>query len=134
MDDSKNRKNLTAKDKKVLVENDVHTFGDLTEVVNGQVRWIDLRRIKATFLSSMITDKTPRQTPLHLRQGTCWLVSSDNEENVNEYIGHIQHDKQWKVMVRKWVTINKGDFIEEGDIIGLCPSSTSRGCGYEYYS
>ena len=125
----KHRMSLTEEDKKALTENDVHSFGDLTEVVNDQVKSVDLRRIKATFLSNLIAGKTPRQTALHLRQGTCWLILSEDDAIVYEYIGHIQRDEQWKVMVRKWVTINKGDSIEEGDIIRLCPSSVSRGTG-----
>ena len=90
----KHRKNLTEKDKKALTENDVHTFGDLTEVVNDQVKWVDLRRIKATFLSNLIAGKTPRQTALHLRQGICWLVLSQGDEIVYEHIGHIKRDEQ----------------------------------------
>ena len=67
----KNREGLTEKNKKELTQKDIHTMGDLTEVHGNEVRWIDLQRIEATFLSGMIANKTPKQTPLHLRQGTC---------------------------------------------------------------
>ena len=67
----KNRIGLTEQNKKELIQKDIHTMGDLTEVRGSEVRWIDLQRIKATFLSGMIVNKTPKQSPLHLSQGTC---------------------------------------------------------------
>ena len=125
----KNRKGMTEQNKVDLVQRDIHTMGDLTEVRGNVVRWIDLQRIQATFLSGLIANKTPEQTPLHLRQGSCWLVSSDNEEIVYEYVGHIKCDSGMKLMVRKWVTLVEGDSLEEGDRLKLCSTSASRGAG-----
>ena len=39
----KNRIGLTEQNKKELVQKDIHTMGDLTEVRGNEVRWIDLQ-------------------------------------------------------------------------------------------
>ena len=49
-----NKRLLLPQDQKPVIEMNIHTFGDLTEMVNGSLQWIDLSRLGTTFLAPLI--------------------------------------------------------------------------------
>ena len=67
-----NKRLILPQDQKTLIEMNIHTFGDLTEMVNGSLQWIDLSRLGTTFVAPLIHGRTVPQETLRLRQGTCW--------------------------------------------------------------
>ena len=114
----------------------IHTFGDLTEMVNGSLQWIDLSRLGTTFLAPLIHGRVVPQESLRLRQGTCWQCTDDNgRQCVYEYIGHIKYNTEnpelRKLMVRKWIPIDSDDLdmVMQGMTLELCRTSISRGAG-----
>ena len=100
-----NRSTLSPQNITTLHEMNIHTFGDLTEMINGSLQWIDLSRLGTTFIAPLICGRIVPQETLRLRQGTCWQCTDDNgKQCVYEYIGHIKYDTEHpelrKLMVR----------------------------------
>ena len=77
----KNRATLLPHDITTLHEMNIHTFGDLTEMVNGSLQWIDLPRLGTTFLAPLIYGRIVPQETFRLQQvhvSNALMVMVDN--------------------------------------------------------